>query len=459
MKAPLQTKLKTSSNAPPTFAPVRRGLLQRKCACGGTPGPSGECESCRKKKRQRRSENLDASSISPPPSSISEVPPIVHEALHSPGQPLDAQTRAFMEPRFGHDFTHVPVHSNPQAEQFATAVGPLAYSVGNNGLFGNDPYQPILIRSLHSLPYELAHTAQPVNHDRIAPTELRVGRTDGIFERQADAAAYVTSMPLGGPNLPAPAIHFPVQPVLQQQSHSKAEDEIVASSAQAGTPDIECEPNPKTWDEINSIPGVGEGTLGVTLPVVSEIKVQFPRTPSGMCKLSLVSPWALTLDPFMYTKAGSYADGKEDVQSGPCKGDRILRKRKITEAMAKKIKQGESEHCQDNNLAFSLSFARYNQAVRDLEGDYSAEGTSCAEEFTKRFEERTGIKWEDQNVIAKCLRDKSRLRDSREWHNPAADTPVYAIDCSLVTYTYDPVKLKDVGTHPSSEIVKDCGEK
>jgi hypothetical protein len=27
-----------------SFAPVRSGLLERKCACGGTPGPTGECE-------------------------------------------------------------------------------------------------------------------------------------------------------------------------------------------------------------------------------------------------------------------------------------------------------------------------------------------------------------------------------------------------------------------------------
>ena len=31
----------------PSFAPARSGLLQRKCSCGGTPGPSGECSECR----------------------------------------------------------------------------------------------------------------------------------------------------------------------------------------------------------------------------------------------------------------------------------------------------------------------------------------------------------------------------------------------------------------------------
>jgi Domain of unknown function (DUF4157) len=35
--------------------PGRSNLLQRKCACGGTPGPTGECEECRKKRRSKSS--------------------------------------------------------------------------------------------------------------------------------------------------------------------------------------------------------------------------------------------------------------------------------------------------------------------------------------------------------------------------------------------------------------------
>jgi hypothetical protein len=120
MKAPLQTK--TSSSAPPTFTPVPRGLLQRKCACGGTPGPTGECDACRKKKLQRRSENLDLSFTNHPPSSVSEVPPIVHEELRSPGELLNARTGAFMEPQFGHDFSRVRVHSGSKAEKSACAI-------------------------------------------------------------------------------------------------------------------------------------------------------------------------------------------------------------------------------------------------------------------------------------------------------------------------------------------------
>ena len=43
---------------------------------------------------------------------IGAAPQIVHEVLASPGQPLDTGTRAFFEPRFGHDFSNVRVHTD-----------------------------------------------------------------------------------------------------------------------------------------------------------------------------------------------------------------------------------------------------------------------------------------------------------------------------------------------------------
>jgi hypothetical protein len=67
--------------------------LQRACACGGLAGMEGECEQCRQSgtRLQRQPASPDHSA---------GAPPIVHEVLRSPGQPLDPATRAFMEPRF-----------------------------------------------------------------------------------------------------------------------------------------------------------------------------------------------------------------------------------------------------------------------------------------------------------------------------------------------------------------------
>jgi Domain of unknown function (DUF4157) len=113
MNAQFQTQ--TRSQAPQTscFAPLptRSGLIQRQCACGGTPGPTGECQECRKKRGslQRKSRNSE-----PGTGRDSSVPSTVYEVLRSPGQPLDPVARAFMEPRFGHAFSQVSVYHTPR---------------------------------------------------------------------------------------------------------------------------------------------------------------------------------------------------------------------------------------------------------------------------------------------------------------------------------------------------------
>src|SRR5690349_23069994 len=87
--------------------PVSGPVLQRKCACGNKAESAGECAEC-----QKKSYELQRKTSAPESESARAVPPIVDEVLHGPGQPLDPATRAFMEPRFGHDFSNVRVHTD-----------------------------------------------------------------------------------------------------------------------------------------------------------------------------------------------------------------------------------------------------------------------------------------------------------------------------------------------------------
>jgi hypothetical protein len=88
------------------------------------------------------------------------VPPIVHEVLRSPGQPLDAATRAFFEPRFGYDFSQVRVHTDAKAAESARAVNALAYTVGRDVVFGAGRYAPGTTIGRRLLTHELAHVVQ-----------------------------------------------------------------------------------------------------------------------------------------------------------------------------------------------------------------------------------------------------------------------------------------------------------
>jgi hypothetical protein len=167
--------VRTRSVAEQTFTPVRGGLLQRKCACGGTPGPTGECAECRKKRLQRHFTG-------------GAVPSVVHDVLASPGQPLAPDTRASMETRLGHDFGQVRVHTDAKAAEAARAVNALAYTVGQDVVFGAEQYSPHTPHGRKLLAHELVHVLQ----QRAAPhtgSQLTPGEAHDPSEAEAERVA------------------------------------------------------------------------------------------------------------------------------------------------------------------------------------------------------------------------------------------------------------------------------
>lgn len=151
-----QTQTKSS---PKSSASATHGhLLQRKCACGGTPSVSGECEECHKKRV-----GIVQGQVTNVAESPAVAPPIVHDVLHSPGQPLDAGTRAFFEPCFGHDFSQVRVHTDSLASKSSQAINALAYTVGRDIVFGAGQYAPHTKDGNRLLSHELTHVVQQQN--------------------------------------------------------------------------------------------------------------------------------------------------------------------------------------------------------------------------------------------------------------------------------------------------------
>ena len=62
--------------------------------------------------------------------------------LRSPGQPLDPTARAYFEPRFGHDFSGVRVHTDSRAAASAGSIGASAYTAGSSIAFAEGRYSP-----------------------------------------------------------------------------------------------------------------------------------------------------------------------------------------------------------------------------------------------------------------------------------------------------------------------------
>ncbi len=76
------------------------------------------------------------------------------------GAPLSADLRSYFEPRFGHDFSQVRVHTGAKAIAAAARVGARAFTVGSNIAFSANRYAPITQAGRRLIAHELAHVVQ-----------------------------------------------------------------------------------------------------------------------------------------------------------------------------------------------------------------------------------------------------------------------------------------------------------
>jgi outer membrane protein OmpA-like peptidoglycan-associated protein len=229
MNARVQVEMKQAVERLPAPTPASFGTLQRKCACGGSgasSGSSGECPNCKRKKAlQRRA----AGSAQP-----DAAPPIVHDVLRSPGQPLDTATRAYFEPRFGHDFSKVRIHADARASESARAVSAVAYTVGHDVVFGAGRHEPGTQAGRELLAHELTHVVQQSGAP-LAST-LRIGSVADPSEKEAEAVA------AGATKIPAAAA--PVSRLVQRQaigtdsdSNDQTGTDLAAQNQQASSTD------------------------------------------------------------------------------------------------------------------------------------------------------------------------------------------------------------------------------
>jgi hypothetical protein len=165
-KASIQPKLEVSQPNDPyeqeADRVAERVMRMPAFSCCGqnsfTPAPRAaqhKCGACKdeEEKLQRKGANGHVNDAA-------VAPRIVNDALSSPGRPLSPATRAFMEPRFGHDFSHVRVHSDAVAEQSARDVHARAYTVGRDIVFGAGQSALGSTEGQRLLAHELTHVVQ-----------------------------------------------------------------------------------------------------------------------------------------------------------------------------------------------------------------------------------------------------------------------------------------------------------
>jgi hypothetical protein len=120
------------------------------------------------------------------------IPSIVDEVVGSPGKPLDQPIRAYMEPRFGHDFSQVRVHADENAHRSAAVVNARAYTVGQHIVMGRDLPGAWSPEGQTIVAHELVHVVQQEEHHaNKAPAvhAIRISDPDDTHELQAAAEA------------------------------------------------------------------------------------------------------------------------------------------------------------------------------------------------------------------------------------------------------------------------------
>lgn len=114
------------------------------------------------------------------------------------GQSLDPATRAFMESRFGHDFSGVRLHTDTPAAASAKAVRARAYTVGRDIVFAAGAYAPATAGGRRLLAHELTHVVQQSRAGSEAGWEMRAESAAGaVASGLVVSPTQVGSAPLG----------------------------------------------------------------------------------------------------------------------------------------------------------------------------------------------------------------------------------------------------------------------
>jgi hypothetical protein len=152
-----------------------------------------------------------------------EAPAIVHDVLGSSGRPLDAQTRAFFEPRLGRDFGDIRVHSGPAAEQSLREVSALAYTAGRNIVMDVNRFSPGSHEGRRLMAHELAHVVQQLP---LSDASKSTSSVSTCLRRQPAPAAKPTSRRDPAPGL-GPARFEEIENLVKAGEFQEAIDTLV----------------------------------------------------------------------------------------------------------------------------------------------------------------------------------------------------------------------------------------
>jgi hypothetical protein len=105
------------------------------------------------------------------------------------GNPLPAGTKSEMESSFGADFSHVNIHTGPEASEMNNSLRAQAFTHGPDIFFNSGKFNPSYSGGKHLLAHELTHVLQQTGKDRIDPKRIQRFSWDDVGEMLSNAGS------------------------------------------------------------------------------------------------------------------------------------------------------------------------------------------------------------------------------------------------------------------------------
>lgn len=343
-------------------------------------------------------------------------------------------------------------------------------------------YDKMLKNRTEKRKFSLQHSehARHDNHSAISPcacgghcprcSQSRANRTTSLASNTHQATHHFPINNVNAPTSSGSLLSGRVAvPTSQNETSAEAPSALGETPSQppqadGGAPVPQSSPcNTKSLSRDNYLkePGTSTGDFGLTS--LDPNAVTYPefiteKTTGGV----RIKPTVASLPsiPSVFTGSGSFLEGERTVtKQGPldCDTKKYPIRWTITDQGATKIAEGEQEHCADFQHAFDISLKRYAEAINVL----AATSTVFINDADAKAKvvKAVGASPENWRSIFICLAGKTRMRDPH-WHKPIANNraPNWDSGCKFAMSIISGSSLPDVGQHPSSEIIKDCGE-
>jgi hypothetical protein len=145
--------------------------------------------------QQKNSNHPEADRSTSQPTEVSSAaffPPVSTQ-----GHSLPSSTQHFFKSRIGHDFSHVKIHTDKEAEASANEINARAYTTGEHIVFNRDEYNPQSFEGKKLLAHELTHVMQnkqgAATHIHIQPQRSTPVPATAVIDPDTNVATFTVN--------------------------------------------------------------------------------------------------------------------------------------------------------------------------------------------------------------------------------------------------------------------------